>query len=66
MVLHAGTPVEGVNLYNNGFSGGLLAIVLYPLLTQAIRHRTPELQDEDYFDNVESDKPVTPPPISKE
>lgn len=66
VVLHAGTPVEGVNLYNNGFSGGLLAIVLYPLLTQAIRHRTPELQDEDYFDNVESDKPVTPPPISKE
>ena len=27
MVLHAGTPVEGINLYNNGFSGGLLAIV---------------------------------------
>lgn len=30
VVLHAGTPVEGVNLYNNGYSGGLLAIVLYP------------------------------------
>ena len=55
VVLHAGTPVEGVNLYNNGFSGGLLAIVLYPLLTEAIRHRTPELQGEDYFDAVESD-----------
>ena len=66
VVLHAGTPVEGVNLYNNGYSGGLLAIVLFPLLTHALRHRTPELQDEDYFDNVETDKPVTPPPISKE
>ena len=66
VVLHAGTPVEGVNLYNNGYSGGLLAIVLFPLLTQALRHRTPELQDEDYFDNVETDKPVTPPPISKD
>ena len=65
VVLRAGTPVEGFNLYNNGFSGGLLAIVLYPIITEAIRHRRPELQDEDYFDAFEQDSPIVPPPISK-
>lgn len=61
VVLHAGTPVEGINLYNNGFSGGLLAIVLYPIISEAIRHRKPELQDEDYFDTIEHDEPILPP-----
>lgn len=65
VVLHAGTPVEGVNLYNNGFSGGLLAIVIYPLLTEAIRHREPLLLNKDYFDNVEHDEPIIPPPTHK-
>jgi len=32
-VLRTGAPVAGVNLYNNGFSGGLIATVLYPILT---------------------------------
>ena len=32
VVLYAGTPVAGLNLYNNGFSGGLLAIILYPTI----------------------------------
>ena len=45
VVLYAGSPVSGLNLYNNGFSGGLIAIVLYPIITAAIRHRKPELQD---------------------
>ena len=61
VVLHAGTPVEGINLYNNGFSGGMIAIVLYPIITSAIRHRNPELQDEDYFDAFEHDEPISPP-----
>ena len=65
VVLRAGTPVEGFNLYNNGFSGGLLAIVLYPVISEAIRHRKPELQDEEYLDAFEHDAPVVPPPISK-
>ena len=52
VVLHAGTPVEGINLYNNGFSGGLLAIVLYPIISEAIRHHRPGLQDRDYFDGA--------------
>ena len=65
VVLHAGTPVEGVNLYNNGYSGGLLAIVLYPLLTEAIRHRRPDLQNKDYFELTEHDEPQIPPPARR-
>ena len=33
LVLQTGGPVAGLNLYNNGFSGGLIAIVLYPTIT---------------------------------
>ena len=66
VVLHAGTPVEGINLYNNGFSGGLIAIVLFPLITTAIRHRQPELQDADYFDAFEHDTPIVPPPVKQD
>lgn len=57
-----GSPVSGLNLYNNGFSGGLIAIVIYPIVTEAIRHRKPEIQDEDYFDAFEEDTPTIPPP----
>lgn len=42
LVLQTGGPVAGLNLYNNGFSGGLIAIVLYPTLTAIIRHRPAE------------------------
>ena len=49
------------NLYNNGFSGGLVAIVLYPTIMAIARHRKPMLQDEDYFDHLEHDEPITPP-----
>lgn len=58
VVLHAGLPLEGMNLYNNGFSGGLIAIVLYPVLTSLVRHRKPVLQDEEYFDTFEKDAPI--------
>jgi len=61
VVLHTGTAVEGINLYNNGFSGGLIAIVLYPVITAAVRRRAPVLQDEDYFENFEEDSPIAPP-----
>ena len=56
--LHAGLPLEGMNLYNNGFSGGLIAIVLYPVLTSLVRHRRPVLQEEDYFAAMEEDGPL--------
>ena len=52
LVAQTGGPVAGMNLYNNGFSGGLIALVLYPLLT-ALRRRRPKLQDRDYLDSLE-------------
>ncbi|NBI10980.1 DUF1576 domain-containing protein [Colidextribacter sp. OB.20] len=61
VVLYTGSPVAGMNLYNNGFSGGLVAIVLYPAILAIARHRKPVLQDEDYFDQLEGDRPVMPP-----
>ena len=60
VVLYTGSPVAGMNLYNNGFSGGLVAIVLYAIIIAVIRHRRPEIQDEDYFDIVTHDEPATP------
>ena len=65
VVLYAGSPVSGLNLYNNGFSGGLIAIVIYPIAMAAIRHRKPELQDEDYFEAFEEDAPTIPPPTDE-
>ena len=61
VVLYTGSPVAGMNLYNNGFSGGLIAIVLYPTIMAIARHRKPVLQEEDYFDQLEGDRPVMPP-----
>lgn len=60
LVLHTGGPVAGINLYNNGFSGGIIATVLYPLLMALVRRRRPVLQDEDYFESFEHDEPVVP------
>lgn len=60
VVLYTGSPVAGMNLYNNGFSGGLVAIVLYAIIIAVIRHRRPEIQDEDYFDLVADDEPTVP------
>lgn len=58
LVLQTGSPVAGLNLYNNGFSGGLIAIVLYPTLTAIVRHRNPKLRDADYYDLFEEDQPI--------
>ena len=58
LVLETGGPVAGLNLYNNGFSGGLIAIVLYPTITAIVRHRRPALQDEDYYDLFEKSEPI--------
>ena len=63
VVLYTGTPVAGMNLYNNGFSGGLVAIILYPLIIDIFRHRKPALADQDYFDPIQHDEPVTPPDV---
>lgn len=66
VVLFTGSPVSGMNLYNNGFSGGLIAIVLFPILTAVVRRRRAVLQDEDYFDVFEHDEPLVPPPPVEE
>lgn len=60
VVLQAGLPLEGMNLYNNGFSGGLVAIVLYPVLVSLVEHRRPVLMDEDLYAMFESDIPQSP------
>ena len=60
VVLQSGLAVAGMNLYNNGFSGGLIAIVLYPILTALVRRRKPTLQDEDFYDLLEGDEPISP------
>lgn len=56
VVIQTSGPVAGMNLYNNGFSGGLIALVLYPLLT-AMRKRRPRLQDVEYVDALEGEAP---------
>ena len=61
VVLYTGTPVAGMNLYNNGFSGGLVAVVLYPCILAIAKRRKPVLQEQDYFDHMEEDAPITPP-----
>ena len=58
LVLQTGSPVAGLNLYNNGFSGGLIAIVLYPTITAIWKHRRPTLRDEDYYDLFEESTPI--------
>jgi hypothetical protein len=58
VVLYTGYPVAGMNLYNNGFSGGLVAIVLYPTILAIARRRKPVLQDEDYLEPLEHDEPI--------
>ena len=32
VVLYTGTPVAGMNLYNNGFAGGIVAIFMVPVI----------------------------------
>ena len=61
VVLYTSSPVAGMNLYNNGFSGGLIAIVLYPLIIDVAQHRKPVLQDRDYFQPMAHDEPIVPP-----
>lgn len=65
LVLQTGGPVAGLNLYNNGFSGGLIAIVLYPTITAISRRRRPTLQDKDYYDQFEESAPIDTSDLSQ-
>ena len=61
VVLYTGSPVAGMNLYNNGFSGGLIATVLYPVILAIARHRKPVIENLDYFSEMEQDTPIMAP-----
>ncbi len=39
VVLYAGAGYSGVNLYNNGFAGGLVAIVMHSVLSEFFKPR---------------------------
>ncbi len=65
VVLQAGLPLEGMNLYNNGFSGGLIAIVLYPILTTLVKRRRPVLEEEDLFAMFEQVEPQDPEELGR-
>ena len=60
VVQNVGAVYSGMNLYNNGFSGGLIAIVLYPLILAVARHRKPVIENLDYFSEMEEDSPMEP------
>lgn len=60
VVLEAGSAAEGINLYNNGFSGGLLAIVLYPIISSLAFRRKAMLQDKEYLDVFLDESPLSP------
>ncbi len=51
VALYAGSPLAGLNLYNNGFAAGLVATVMYPVLNQFIKHRKAKIDDIDYMKN---------------
>ena len=38
LVMRTGAPVNGLNLYNNGFSGGLVVLFLDPILRAVLPH----------------------------
>lgn len=48
LVQRTGSPVCGLNLYNNGFTGGLVAMVLYGVLAPLGFLRHPEGRDDDH------------------
>ena len=66
VVLQAGLPLEGMNLYNNGFSGGLVAIVLYPVIVALVKHRRPTLEAEDLFEMFEQAEPQGPEALPRD
>lgn len=64
VVLQTGYALAGVNLYNNGFSGGLIAIVLFPIVMAILRHRSPDPLPRDFFEDVVLED--TPEPMERD
>ncbi len=51
VALYAGSPLAGLNLYNNGFAAGLVSTVMYPLLSELLKHKKAKIDDVDYMFN---------------
>lgn len=47
VVMRAGAPLGGLNLYNNGFCAGLVSIVVYPLFSAVLRERSTDVAAEE-------------------
>lgn len=62
LVQRTGAPVCGLNLYNNGFTGGLIATVLYGILTPLGLLRHPEERDKAFYPAPEPLPPSEPLP----
>lgn len=58
LVLQTSGPVSGLNLYNNGFSGGLIAIVFYPVITSIFRRHRPIIKNDSFFEQFDNDQPI--------
>lgn len=56
LVLQTSGPVAGLNLYNNGFSGGLIAIVLTPIAAAVFNHTLPKIRDASFFEVLDDDE----------
>jgi len=50
VVLYAGSPLAGLNLYNNGFAAGLVATVIYPVFTNIFKHHRARFESRDFLD----------------
>ena len=50
VVLFAGSPLAGLNLYNNGFAAGIVSMVLYPVLSEIMKRRHPSIDDVEYME----------------
>lgn len=65
VTLHAGLGYSGVNLYNNGFAGGIVSIVMFPILSKYIKPNVysdpspsmmmSELKEIDDFSKMEAE-----------
>ncbi len=58
LVLEVGTPVAGMNLSNNAYSGGIIAIVLYPAITAIFKRHRPLIKDDSFFHLFDDDTPI--------
>ena len=65
VVLHAGTPVEGVNLYNNGYSAACWPSCSTPCSPRPSATAGRSWRTRDYFDVMEHDEPQIPPPARR-